>query len=108
NLPTGTDDPMRRRLEEDLRPFGLIDAVVEIPAAGALRFFHPRSAAAEIRDACGPHFLVLDRCAEPRRFGRRHLRCGRDRAENQTRGIVRREYRIEADRLRRSPVAALG
>src|SRR5690606_18731777 len=101
-------DPMRRRLEEDLRPFGFIDTVVEVSAAGALRFFHPRRAAAEIRDACGPHFLALDRCAEARFVGGRHLRRGRDCAENQTRGLVRREDRIEADGPRRSPIAAFG
>src|SRR5690606_20179162 len=93
NLPPRTDDPMRRRFEEDLRPFGFIDAVVEIPAAGALRFFHPRRAAAEIGDACSPHLLGLDRWAKARLIGGRHLRCGLDCTENETRRLVGREYR---------------
>ena len=55
-----TDDAMRRGLEEDLGAVGVIDAVVERAAAGDLRLLHARVAAAQIRDARGPDFLVLD------------------------------------------------
>ena len=51
---------VRRRLEEQLRPLRLVDAVVEIAARGVLRLLHPRVAAALVRHARGPDFLRAD------------------------------------------------
>ena len=53
----------------------MIDAVVEISAAGALRFLHARIAAAIVRHARRPNFLAADgrkQVLRRRRFSRFH------------------------------------
>src|SRR4029077_14637627 len=71
---------MRRRLEEQLRPRRVIDAVIEISAAGALRLFHPRIAAAKVRNPGRPDLLATDR----RKQILRHQRARRFHSANES------------------------
>src|SRR5690349_12091613 len=67
------DDPPRGGLEEELRTFGGVHEIVEVPAGSGLRLFHPRSTAAEVRHARRPDLLVNDRREQllhPRLVGR--------------------------------------
>src|SRR5437899_5321815 len=51
---------MSRRLEEQLRSSGRVDAIVEVATAGTLRLFHAGVAAAVVGHAGGADFLAAD------------------------------------------------
>ena len=57
---SGADDAAGGGFEEQFRAWSLINEVVEAVGAGAFAFFHPGIAAAQIGDAGGPYFLLLD------------------------------------------------
>ena len=85
----------------------LVDAVVEIAAAGRLRLLHPRGAAAEVGDAGRPHLLRADRRAQRRGREARALAVRRilEHAREQRRRIVARDDLVPARRLRPEPAA---
>ena len=71
------DDLFRKRLEEDLRPLGIVDAVVG--ARAELGFHHSGFPASEIGHTGGPHLLGFDRRQQPDAVER--MRCQSGRAE---------------------------